>query len=164
MICCWLLSWAAHFAAADEAARLQLLEVDADVFLGIVPKHLESAQDLASFSLVIDLRYPYEGVYDERGRLGAAGVTHVNLPTSSHGPDRETIDDLGKTLEAHRGEKILIHDSNGYRSAMTWAAYRVHQGWDQDRALADVRGLRDDPTISAAIEKYAANLDIKSGD
>jgi hypothetical protein len=143
-------------AAEDEQEpTIETLRVAENVFLGILPRHLRSADLLKAFSLVIDLRYPYEGVYEEVGMLRTAGITHVNLPTSSHGPDQDTVETLKKLLEEHPDTQILIHDSNGYRTAMVWAAYRVDAGADPAAAIEEVDDFVDDPELSRVIQRYA---------
>jgi IMP cyclohydrolase len=52
----------------------------------------------------------------------------------------------------------LIHDSNGYRTAMIWAAYRVSHGMDPRKALAEVQALRDYPALQERIERYALSI------
>ena len=143
-------------AEEDELeTTIESVQVEEGVFLGILPRHLRSADLLKAFSLVIDLRYPYEGVYEEVGMLRTAGITHVNLPTSSHGPDQDTVDALKKLLEEHPDTQVLIHDSNGYRTAMVWAAYRVDAGADPAAAIDEVDDFLDDPELSRVIQRYA---------
>ena len=140
--------------AAESEEMLKTFQVEERVFLGVLPKHVRSADGLQSFSLVIDLRYPYEGVYDEMGALRSQGITHINLPTSSHGPDQDTINKLKQLLLEHSEERVLIHDSTGYRTAILWAAYRVDAGVDPAVALKEVSGMTNDPGVAQAIQQY----------
>lgn len=142
-------------AEAEQEPTIETLQVEENVFLGILPRHLRTADLLKAFSLVVDLRYPYEGVYEEVGMLRTAGITHVNLPTSSHGPDQETVDALKKLLEEHPETQVLIHDSNGYRTAMVWAAYRVDTGAEPAAAIEEVGDFVDDPEFPKVIQRYA---------
>lgn len=141
--------------AAEPEQAVATLQVEEGVFLGVLPRHLRSVDALQSFALVIDLRYPYEGVYDEMGALRARGIAHVNLPTSSHGPEQHTVDALKQLLAQHREDRVLIHDSTGYRTAMIWAAYRVDAGADPAAAIEEVRGFANDPGLAPVIQRYA---------
>lgn len=165
-LCLCAVAWIATTYAqeADAAAAehtdvgMTLVQVEEQVFLGILPRDLKLADGIETFDLVVDLRYPYEGVYDEISALRGIGVETKNLPASSRAPDQRTIEALQSALQAHQGEKILIHDSNGYRTAMIWAAYRVSLGWASQDALREVRPLGDHPNLEATIEHYAASV------
>jgi hypothetical protein len=154
-------------AAADaaEPETMTLLKVDDETYLGIVPKNLARVPGIQDFAVVIDLRYPYEGVYDELGALQTLGIKYINLPASSHAPERRTVEAFQAAMKAHAGEKILVHDSNGYRTAMIWAAYRISLGGNLEDALAEVQPLvGEHPDLKPALEGYATSLKVASRD
>lgn len=152
-------------ADAAEPETMTLLKVDDETYLGIVPKNLARVPGIQDFAVVIDLRYPYEGVYDELGALQTLGIKYINLPSSSHAPEQRTVEAFQAAMKAHAGEKILVHDSNGYRTAMIWAAYRLSLGGNLEDALAEVQPLvGEHPDLKPALEGYAASLKVASRD
>jgi hypothetical protein len=110
---------------------------------------------LGDFETVIDLRFPYEGVYDEMGKLRTLGVRHINLPTSSHGAEEAVVSALEDALKSTRGAKTRIHDSNSYRTAMLWAAHLVNSGSSAAKTLDAVKSIHQGTELQRSIEKYA---------
>jgi hypothetical protein len=120
----------------------------------VVPRGRSPADVVDGLALVIDLRYAYEGVYDELGELRDRGITHINIPTSSHGPQQKQVLALEQALAEHPNATVLIHDSNGSRAAMLWAAHRIHAGADLDAALAEVSELYPPDELRPKLEPY----------
>jgi hypothetical protein len=150
------LSAPAEAQSADENEYpLKLLEVESNVFLGIINWKTLDFQLLEDFETVIDLRYPYEGVYDEMGELRTLGVRHINLPTSSHGAEEKFVSALENAMSSTRGTKTLIHDSNGYRTALLWAAHLVNSGSSAAEALDAVQSIHQGIELQRSIEAYA---------
>jgi hypothetical protein len=110
------------------------------------------------FEVVIDLRFPYEGVYDEQGTLLGNHVHYVNIPTSSNAPTSKSLKTLEDELTQAAGKSVLIHDSDGYRSALLWAAHRVHEGADLEIALAEVEPLSGGKEMRIKLQSYLNQL------
>jgi len=123
---------------ATKTPPIQLLQVDERVYLGILNRDADTSLALRDFGVVVDLRYPYEGAYTELAKLRRSSVQYINIPTSSSFPSRNNMEALEKILTDFPTEKILIHDSNGHRSATLWAAHLVDLGTSVDEAVAQV--------------------------
>jgi len=147
-------------AAAPEPAPepLQLLQVSDTISLGVIPRKLSNYDELMEFEVVIDLRFPYEGVYDEQGTLLGNHVRYINIPTSSNAPTSRSLTTLEDELTQAAGKSVLIHDSDGYRSALIWAAHRVHEGADLETALAQVEPLTGGKEIRTKLQRYVDQL------
>lgn len=142
-------------SVVETEAPVKLLEVESNLFLGVANSKIVDFQVFKDFETVIDLRYPYEGVYDEMGKLRTLGVRYINLPTSSHRPEEKFVSALENALDTTRGTKTLIHDSSGYRTAMLWAAHLVNSGSTPAAAVAAVQPIYQGPDFQHSIETYA---------
>ena len=147
-----------HSANLTEAT-LRKLQVDEQVFLGVIAKHADLSQALEGIKVVIDLRYPFEGVYDELGKLRGLDIRHVNIPTSSDGPSLRELEALEAELAREPREALLIHDSNGHRSAMIWAAHLIRSGHDFEQAIAAVASFYEPARLRPKLKRIEHALD-----
>jgi rhodanese-related sulfurtransferase len=154
------LSGQAQSLASTESGEeaVKLLQVDERVFLGVIRRDVSLADALSDFDVVVDLRFPYEGVYDEAGALKGQGVLHVNIPTSSHGPDPGDVDVLDAMFARYPDARVLIHDSNGRRSAMIWAAHLLRSGSDLEQALGVVGPFYEPERLRPVLERGEQRL------
>lgn len=137
---------------------LSLLQVDELVFLGVITTEDNIVEQLGGFKVVIDLRYPYEGVYDHLGDLRNGGIRHVSIPTSSRAPDHKNVIALESKMAEYADQQILIRDSNGHRSAMLWAAHIIHSGGDIEDALRQVEPLYESAQLRPKLNGYKSDL------
>ncbi len=159
VLCCALLALGtAVFAAAaePEAVDYPLLAVTENTFLGAGP--VQTPGQLEGVDLVIDLRYPYEGVYDELGTLRSHGIRSENIPVSSRGPTLRQVEQLSELLARSAGDRVLIHDSNGQRTALLWSAYRLWEGTPFETAVSEAAPLHDTAALRSALARFQASL------
>lgn len=155
-----LLAPAAFPSEADTSAdeELQLLQVDTRVFLGILPKTHDYQSLLQGFEVVVDLRFPYEGVYSELGNLRNSGIRHINIPTSSGRLTSATVESFEAVLAEYPEQKIVVHDSNGHRSAMLWAGHLVSLGNTPQDAYNRVAEFYDSIDLLSKLEDYQLEI------
>lgn len=132
------------------------LGVGEAVYLSALPFYRD--MDVGGVDLVIDLRYPYEGVYEELGTLRSQGIHVLNIRSSSKGPTLDNVKRLEDELAAAAGRRVLIHDSNGHRTAALWGAYRLWKGESLDRVLEDLRSFDDSPELRRKLERFHREL------
>lgn len=142
--------------AAAEPLELKTLAVEESIFLAATP--LKQGMRIDGIGIVIDLRYPYEGVYNELGMLKQNGIKAVNIPVSSRGPSAENLQSLVKALASADRQNVLIHDSNGHRTAMLWATYRLKQGLSIEDAVKEVGTLYDAESLRVDLERISQRL------
>jgi len=142
--------------AEEGQTELETLAVEKTIFLAATP--LEQGMSIDNIEIVVDLRYPYEGVYDELGMLKQKGIRSLNIPVSSRGPSAENLESLAIALQDAGTQNVLIHDSNGYRTAMLWAAYRLSQGVTIEMAVEEVETLYDDQELKSELERISRRL------
>jgi protein tyrosine phosphatase (PTP) superfamily phosphohydrolase (DUF442 family) len=97
-----------------------LVQVEQHVFLAVKPQDELDDAIWTRFKVVVDLRFPYEGTYNELGQLRNRGVEYVNIPTSSRTPSSDSVSALEDLIAQHQNQAIVIHDSNGHRAAMLY--------------------------------------------
>jgi tyrosine-protein phosphatase SIW14 len=81
-------------------------------------------------------------VHSERAMVEACGMTYVPLPSNAFKPDADKVLTFLRAVEEskHKGA-VYVHCKHGMdRTGLAVAAYRIAvQGWDADRALAELR-------------------------
>ncbi len=142
--------------AEEGQTVLETLAVEETVFLAATP--VEQGVSIDGIEIVVDLRYPYEGVYDELGMLKQKGIRALNIPVSSRGPSAENLENLTNALQDAGTQNVLIHDSNGHRTAMLWAAYRLSQGVTMAVAVQEVERLYDAQDLKSELERISQRL------
>jgi hypothetical protein len=144
----------AEGSAVSKSRPATLTPVTANVFLGFVPRELTPADVVPGLQVVIDLRFPYEGVYNQLGALRALGIVHVHIPSSSKEPSRENVLALDDALAKYSDSIILIRDSTGLRSAMLWGARMIHHGATVEEALAVIGTFYPPEELRSKLERY----------
>lgn len=142
--------------AEEGQTELETLAVEETIFLAATP--VEQGMSIDGIEIVVDLRYPYEGVYDELGMLKQKGIRALNIPVSSRGPSAENLESLTIALQDAGTQNVLIHDSNGHRTAMLWAIYRLNQGVTIELAVEEVKTLYDAPELRSELERISQRL------
>jgi hypothetical protein len=117
---------------------------------------IERARELAGdhdVRAVIDLR---EEDCDEVGRLRAAGIDFLHLPTPDLEPASAEMLERGvRFAREHidRGNKVLIHCQHGIgRSALLSLCVLVEQGWEPLDALLHAKDARE--VVSPSYAQY----------
>ena len=154
-------SSAAFAAPGLDAPTLRLLQVEEFVYLGIIPRGTELSEAPHDFGVVVDLRYPYEGAYTELAKLRTTPISYVNIPTSSSSPSPANVGALEKVIADYPTRKLLIHDSNGHRSAVLWAAHLVHVGESEEQAVARIDAFFAADQARKHLARYVQKSGIK---
>lgn len=142
----------AVFAASVDESDSERLQVADTVSLGTRAFYRDENPD--GLDVVIDLRYPYEGVYEDMGSLKIRGIRVLNIPVSSKGPTLENVVSLEAALAEAAGQRVLIHDSDGHRTATLWGAYRIRQGDSVDAVVEALRPLYDSADFRQKLERF----------
>lgn len=133
-----------------EPEEIKPLRVSEMVYLSTRPSYRDV--DAQGIDLVIDLRYPYEGVYEDMGSLKVRGIQVLNIPISSKGPTLQNVERLADALADEK--RILIHDSNGHRTAALWGAYRLWQGEMLEQVLEELGSLYEADELRPMLDRF----------
>jgi protein tyrosine phosphatase (PTP) superfamily phosphohydrolase (DUF442 family) len=72
------------------------------------------------------------------------GMEHIHIPVQWEHPSLADLDSFFNAMEAHKGEKILVHCAANMRVSAFVALYRIMRlGWDQQAALKDTNRIWD---------------------
>lgn len=81
----------------------------------------------------------------ERPMVEGCGMTYVPLPSDARRPEREKVLKFLRAVQEAKGRgAVYVHCKQGMdRTGLAVAAYRITaQGWDCERALAELRGYQ----------------------
>ena len=99
----------------------------------------------AGFKTVINLALhdqPRYSLPDERGTVAGLGLAYVHIPVHFEAPTEADLLAFFDAMEAHRGEKILVHCAANMRvSAFLGLYWAVRLGWPDERAFQLQREL-----------------------
>jgi uncharacterized protein (TIGR01244 family) len=77
---------------------------------------------------------------DEAGAVRALGMDYVHIPVDWENPTRANLEQFWDTLEAHSGEKVLVHCVMNYRASAFVALWRTCRlGLLPEKAFAAMR-------------------------
>ena len=131
---------------------------------------LQSAAE-AGFTTVINLALhdqPRYSLPDERGTVAGLGMTYVRIPVQFEAPTEATLLEFFEAMDAHEGEKILVHCAANMRvSAFLGLYWAIRRGWPEERAFQLQRGLWQPNEvwggyIASMLGKYGGSAAAKS--
>lgn len=86
-----------------------------------------------------DARY---SLRDEPGTVRELGMEYVHIPVQFGNPTEQDFLAFCAALDAHDGEKTLVHCAANYRVTAFIGLYRiVRKGWDPERAWEPMRSV-----------------------
>jgi len=99
----------------------------------------QGVQVVINLALHDDPRY---SLADEAGCVRGLGMEYVHIPVQFNAPTEENLRSFIGAMEAHKGEKILVHCAANYRVTAFVGLYRVRcEGWSADKAFEPMRSL-----------------------
>jgi uncharacterized protein (TIGR01244 family) len=86
-----------------------------------------------------DRRY---SLADEAGCVRALGMDYVHIPVHFNAPTEENLRAFIAAMDAHKGEKILVHCAANFRVTAFVGLYRVLcESWAADKAFEPMRSV-----------------------
>jgi len=124
----------------------------------------EQLEDAArqGVSVVINLALhddPRYALRDEAGSVRALGMQYVHIPVQFKSPTPEDLRAFFAAMDAHKGEKALVHCAANFRVTAFIGLYRViREGWTVERAFEPMRSVWEPDEIwKAFIERMLAD-------
>jgi len=85
---------------------------------------------------------PRYSLADEAGCVRGLGMAYVHIPVRFNAPSEENLQAFIGAMDAHKGEKILVHCAANYRVTAFVGLYRVLcEGWTADKAFEPMRSV-----------------------
>ena len=86
-----------------------------------------------------DARY---SLSDEPGCVRGLAMHYVHIPVLFNEPTEENLRAFTEAMDAHKGEKILVHCAANYRVTAFVGLYRVLcEGWPAEKAFEPMRSV-----------------------
>jgi protein tyrosine phosphatase (PTP) superfamily phosphohydrolase (DUF442 family) len=83
-----------------------------------------------------------DALKDETKIVQSLGMKYINIPVIWNSPTRENLDQFLDTMDAHAGANVLVHCQANFRATGFVTLHRIlRQGWERDRAFADLRRI-----------------------
>jgi protein tyrosine phosphatase (PTP) superfamily phosphohydrolase (DUF442 family) len=99
----------------------------------------QGVQVVVNLALHGDPRY---SLPDEAGCVRQLGMAYVHIPVQFKAPTEENLLAFFDAMDAHTGEKTLVHCAANYRVTAFVGLYRViRQGWEIDKAFEPMRSV-----------------------
>jgi uncharacterized protein (TIGR01244 family) len=105
---------------------------------------------------------PRYSLRDETGTVRDLGMHYVHIPVQFKSPTEQDFLDFCAAMDAHKGEKVLVHCAANYRVTAFIGLYRIiREGWTPETAFEPMRSVweADDvwgPFIVQMLAKHAA--------
>lgn len=85
---------------------------------------------------------PRYSLRDEARCVRDAGMTYVHIPVQFTAPTEESLLDFFAAMDAHKGEKMLVHCAANYRVTAFVGLYRViREGWTPKNAFEPMQSV-----------------------
>lgn len=85
---------------------------------------------------------PRYSLADEAGCVSGLGMEYVHIPVRFNAPTEEDLRAFLEAMDAHKGEKVLVHCAANYRVTAFVGLYRVLcEGWTADKAFEPMRSV-----------------------
>lgn len=85
---------------------------------------------------------PRYSLPDEAGSVRALGMQYVHIPVQFTSPTEEGLRAFFAAMDAHKGEKLLVHCAANYRVTAFVGLYRVlREGWTAEQAFEPMRSV-----------------------
>ena len=83
-------------------------------------------------------------------------MDYLHIPVQFNAPTEENLRAFIAAMDAHKGEKILVHCAANYRVTAFVGLYRVLcEGWTEDRAFEPMRSIWEP---DAVWRQFIANM------
>ena len=101
--------------------------------------HGQGCAAVINLALHDDPRY---SLRDEAGTVRGLGMTYEHIPVQFSAPAERDFLAFCAAMDAHQGEKLLVHCAANYRVTAFVGLYRViRQGWPQAAAFEAMRSI-----------------------
>ena len=120
----------------------------------------QGVQVVVNLALHDDPRYSLK---DEAGCVRDLGMEYIHIPVQFKAPTEENLLEFVAAMDAHTGEKTLVHCAANYRVTAFIGLYRVIRlGWSPEQAFETMRSVweADDvwkPFIAEMMKKHSIN-------
>jgi len=85
---------------------------------------------------------PRYSLRDEEGSVRALGMQYVHIPVQFNAPTENDLRAFCTAMDAHKGDKRLVHCAANYRVTAFIGLYRVlREGWAVEAAFAPMRSV-----------------------
>jgi protein tyrosine phosphatase (PTP) superfamily phosphohydrolase (DUF442 family) len=99
----------------------------------------QGVQVVVNLALHDDPRY---SLPDEAGCVRQLGMEYVHIPVQFKAPTEENLLAFFNAMDAHKGEKTLVHCAANYRVTAFVGLYRVvREGWTFEEAFEPMRSV-----------------------
>jgi uncharacterized protein (TIGR01244 family) len=99
---------------------------------------------------------PRYSLADEAGCVHGLGMDYVHIPVQFNAPTKENLRAFIGAMDAHKGEKILVHCAANYRVTAFVGLYRVlREGRAADSAFEPMRSVWEP---DAVWRQFIANM------
>jgi len=98
------------------------------------------ARDGTRLVINLALSTSTSALFDEAGIVRRLGMEYLHIPVDWENPTRANLENFMDTMDAHSGEKVLVHCVMNYRASAFAALWRIHRlGWSPEKALTVMR-------------------------
>jgi protein tyrosine phosphatase (PTP) superfamily phosphohydrolase (DUF442 family) len=140
------------------------LPLSENLFTGGMPK-AEQLRDAAGQGVQVVINLALHDIPsalpEEEELVRLLGMTYINIPVIWNSPTRENLDEFLNAMDAHSGEKVLVHCETNYRATAFPALYRLLRlGWKREDALSVMHQVWNEekyPVWKKFIEKSISN-------
>jgi uncharacterized protein (TIGR01244 family) len=85
---------------------------------------------------------PRYSLHDEAGSVRSLGMHYVHIPVQFSEPTENNLRVFFDAMDAHKGEKVLVHCAANYRVTAFVGLYRViREGWTREQAFEPMRSV-----------------------
>jgi protein tyrosine phosphatase (PTP) superfamily phosphohydrolase (DUF442 family) len=98
----------------------------------------------SGYQLVVNLAMgkAYNALADEQATVESLGMRHVHIPVDFDQPSLEDFDRFCVLLKENGEQPVLVHCAANFRvSAFMYIYRRVHLGWSEEEAIADLHKI-----------------------
>ncbi|MEW6403339.1 MAG: protein tyrosine phosphatase family protein [Chloroflexota bacterium] len=124
------------------------MQLSETLFTGGMPTadQLESAAE-AGVQTVINLA-PHDvphALPNEAELVASLGMNYVNIPVNWGTPTKDGLDRFMDAMDAHKGEKLLVHCEANFRASAFVSMCRIlREGWKPEAALEIMHKIWDE--------------------
>jgi len=127
---------ARNFRALDDARLLTAGQPTEDQ-LADAARH--GVQVVINLALHDDPRY---SLRDEAGTVRALGMEYVHIPVQFSSPTENDLRAFCAAMDAHKGEKVLVHCAANFRVTAFIGLYRIiRDGWTREKAFEPMKSV-----------------------
>ena len=121
------------------------LPLSENLFTGGMPKAdqlVDAAQKGVQTVINLTVADADDALPNEKELLDSLGVEYIHIPVEWGNPTRQDLDDFMNAMDAHKGEKVLVHCQANYRATGFVTLHRILRlGWDKETAFQELRKI-----------------------